>query len=154
MLYNKYNDSYRWAWSAVWLLVVDGDGALPFMIPLSIGGDDPHLPSDSLGSITLTDPSLNPTANWLGSSGWAAITRGYTAWLLQYTSKCQTPKHKFCWKSITRKPLNQLTKFHTFFFFRSVQEYTIFTSYKYQIISHPNLRRDVYYLQKKTHSII
>jgi len=65
-----YNEcSYLCAWSGVRLLVIDVDAALPFNIPLSIGGLVPHLPSDSLGSITFTDPSVNPTANWLGSSG-------------------------------------------------------------------------------------
>lgn len=64
------------------MLVVDDDAVLPFSNPLSIGGLEPHFPSDSVGSITFTDPSVNPTANWLGSNGFAATTSGCTDWLL------------------------------------------------------------------------
>lgn len=64
------------------LVAVDDEPALPFNNPLSAGGDTPHLLSDSVGSITLTDPSINPTANWFGSWGCAATTTGYTDWLL------------------------------------------------------------------------
>lgn len=66
----------------MWLLVVDDEAVLPFRIPLSIGGLTPHFPSDSVGSITLTDPSDNPMANWFGSNGCVATTSGYIAWLL------------------------------------------------------------------------
>lgn len=59
----------------MWLLV-DDDVVRLFSIPLSTGGDTPHFPSDSEGSITLTDPSVNPIANWLGSRGCAATTCG------------------------------------------------------------------------------
>lgn len=51
-------------------------------LPLSAGGVTPHFPSDSEGSMTLTDPSVKPTANWLWSCGCAATTNGYTAGLL------------------------------------------------------------------------
>lgn len=75
----------------MWLLVVDDEAVLPFRIPLSIGGLIPHFPSDSVGSITLTDPSVDPMANWFGSNGCVATTSGYAAWLLQkfeMTKRC------------------------------------------------------------------
>jgi hypothetical protein len=50
--------------------------------PFSMGGGTPHLPSDSRGSNTWTIPSDNPTANWFGSCGCAAITSGWTLELL------------------------------------------------------------------------
>lgn len=49
----------------------------PF-VPLSDGGPHPHLPSVSKGSTTCTPPSVKPRANWFGSMGCAAMTRGYT----------------------------------------------------------------------------
>lgn len=76
----------------VWLLAADDDAVLPFSIPLSIGGLDPHFPSDSDGSITFTDPSVNPIAIWLGSCGCAPTTSGYTDWLLQNITT-QIQKH-------------------------------------------------------------
>jgi hypothetical protein len=66
-----------------WLLAADDDAVLPFSIPLSIGGVDPHFPSDSDGSITITDPSVSPIAIWLGSCGCAPTTSGCAGWLLQ-----------------------------------------------------------------------
>lgn len=51
--------------SGVWLLVVDGE----VLMMASEGGTIPHLRSASVGSITLTDPSFKPTANWFGSCG-------------------------------------------------------------------------------------
>lgn len=80
---SKWKESHLCSWSGVWLLVIDEDPVLPLRIPLSTGGAVPHLPSASVGSITLTEPSVSPTANWLASCGWAATTSGYTAWLLQ-----------------------------------------------------------------------
>ena len=92
-----YNRYYLWTWSGAWLLVVDDDPVLPFSIPLSTGGVTPHFPSDSEGSITLTAPSVNPTANWFGSCGCAATTSGYTAWLLQNSKTfSQICIHKIC----------------------------------------------------------
>ena len=82
----KRRKNHLWTCSAAWLLAVDDEPVLPFSSPLSAGGDTPHLPSDSVGSITLTDPSVNPTANWFASWGCAATTTGDTAWLLR-TSK-------------------------------------------------------------------
>lgn len=56
---------HRWSWSAAELLVVDDAVARTFCTttPLSAGIVTPHLPSDSKGSMTLTVPSVNPTAN-------------------------------------------------------------------------------------------
>ncbi len=64
-------------WSDPWLPDVGPDGT-PVGAPLSDGGPTPHFPSDSNGSSTCTPPSLRPNANWLGSTGWAAMTNGYT----------------------------------------------------------------------------
>jgi len=83
----------------VWLLVVDDDVVLPFSTPLSTGGLVPHFPSDSVGSITLTDPSVNPKANWFGSSGCVATTSGYTVWLLQKNKKRKKENHGQAWIS-------------------------------------------------------
>lgn len=55
--------------SGVRLLVVEDDAVLPLNSPLSSGGAAPHFPSDSVGSRTLTDPSVKPMANWFGSWG-------------------------------------------------------------------------------------
>jgi hypothetical protein len=60
-----------------WLPDAGPDGT-PLAVPLSAGGPVPHFPSDSNGSITCTPPSLKPNANWFGSAGCAAITKGYT----------------------------------------------------------------------------
>lgn len=54
---------YLWIWSAAGLLVADDVDVLPLGTPFSVGGVVPHFPSDSKGSITLTDPSESPTAN-------------------------------------------------------------------------------------------
>ena len=51
--------------------------------PFSTGGEVPHFPSDSNGSSTWTPPSVSPSANWFGSDGCAAMTRGYTLKLLK-----------------------------------------------------------------------
>lgn len=54
--------------------------------PLSWEGVPPHFSSASEGSTTCTAPSLMPSAIWLGSDGWGAITKGWAVLLLQYIS--------------------------------------------------------------------
>ena len=62
---------HREDWSAVGFPGTDAAVAL-----LTMGGETPQLPSHSKGSITATLPSDSPRANWLGSVGCDATTRG------------------------------------------------------------------------------
>lgn len=78
---------HLWSCSEAGLLAMEGEAVLPFCIPLSTGTATPHFPSDSKGSITLTDPSVIPTANWFGSCGCAVTTSGDRVWLLQSEKK-------------------------------------------------------------------
>lgn len=84
---------HLWSCSGAGLLAMEGEAVLPFCIPLSTGTATPHFPSDSDGSITLTDPSVIPTANWFGSCGCAVTTSGDRVWLLQ-SEKIKTKKNK------------------------------------------------------------
>jgi hypothetical protein len=83
---NARPENHLGVWSDPWLPDVGPDGT-PVGVPLSDGGPTPHFPSDSSGSNTCTPPSLRPRANWLGSTGWAAMTSGYTVELSNNTTK-------------------------------------------------------------------
>lgn len=54
----------------------EGFDELEGIDPLSWEDGPPHFCSRSIGSTTCTVPSLMPSAIWLGSDGWAAITKG------------------------------------------------------------------------------
>lgn len=64
-----------WSWADPPTKGVDGTLLAD---PFSDGGGTPHLPSDSSGSKTWTEPSDRPNANWFDSCGCAAITSGCT----------------------------------------------------------------------------
>lgn len=66
--------------SAEWLLMADDDASS------SIGEVEPQPPPDSAGSMTLTEPSAKPTANWFCTCGFAAMTSGYRSSVLQYST--------------------------------------------------------------------
>lgn len=66
--------------SAEWLLMVDDDASS------SIGEAEPQPPPSSAGSMTLTEPSAKPTANWFCTCGFAAMTSGYRSSVLQYST--------------------------------------------------------------------
>lgn len=68
--------NHLWSCSEFELLVIEGEVVL-----LSADAETPHLPFGSMGSMTLIDPSDIPTANWFGSCGCAATTKGYILWL-------------------------------------------------------------------------
>lgn len=60
--------------------------------PLSCEGVALHFNSTSEGgSTTYTAPSLMPTAIWLGSDGWAAMTAAYVMLLLHkvFVNECE-----------------------------------------------------------------
>lgn len=82
---------HLWGWSEAEAPTEGVIGAL-LAEPFSTGGGRPHLPSDSRGSITWTEPSDRPNANWFDSCGCAAITSGWTLELLEKAHDFQVKK--------------------------------------------------------------
>lgn len=82
-MYRAYLEgvSDGWLFKAEFEGLEDGNGKGKAAL-LSWDVDPPHFGSASAGSMTWTDPSLIPRANWFGSDGCDAITAGYAVLLL------------------------------------------------------------------------